>query len=481
MKNKLLYKTNDWNFELLKKADEQIARIARDELHLNTYPNQLEIISSDQMLDAYSSHGLPLMYEHWSFGKNFIQQSNSYRKGRTGLAYEIVINTNPVISYLMEENSMTMQTLVIAHAAYGHNHFFKNNYLFREWTDADAIVDYLSFAKSYIAKCEERYGAEETERTLDAAHSLMNYGIDRYRRPGKLSKEKQKHKDEERAKILLSQTDLVMDTFVEKNKQNDQTSEKIPSEPQENILYFLEKNSPVLKTWQREILRIVRKIAQYFSPQMQTKVMNEGWASFVHYYIMNRLWEKGMITDGNMLEVLHVHSSVLAQPSFDSKYYSGFNPYALGFDMFTDIRRMCENPTPEDRDYFPELVGKDWLTVCLSAVENFRDESFIKQFLSPHLMRKWKMFQLSDSEFDEEYSVASIHDGKGYERIKNSLAQNYSFSYRCPDIQVIDADMLNTRTLTLQYFPYSAMKLKNNFDSVLPFVRYLWGFDVKVV
>ena len=100
-----------------------------------------------------------------------------------GLAYEIVINSNPCIAYLMEENTMTMQALVIAHAAYGHNSFFKGNYLFRTWTNADAIVDYLLFARSYIAQCEERYGVDEVELLLDSCHALMNVGVDRYKRP----------------------------------------------------------------------------------------------------------------------------------------------------------------------------------------------------------------------------------------------------------------------------------------------------------
>ena len=110
------------------------------------------------MLDAYSSVGMPLFYKHWSFGKHFAYQEASYRKGLMGLAYEIVINSSPCISYLMEENTATMQTLVIAHAAFGHNHFFKNNYLFKQWTDADGILDYLEFAKGYVAQCEERHG-----------------------------------------------------------------------------------------------------------------------------------------------------------------------------------------------------------------------------------------------------------------------------------------------------------------------------------
>src|SRR3569623_1749281 len=135
------------------------------------------------MLDAYSSVGMPLFYKHWSFGKQFAFQEASYRKGLMGLAYEIVINSSPCISNLMEENTATMQTLAIAHAAFGHNHFFKNNYLFKQWTDADGILDYLEFAKNFIANCDERYGHTAVERTLDAAHSLMSHGV--YRYPGK--------------------------------------------------------------------------------------------------------------------------------------------------------------------------------------------------------------------------------------------------------------------------------------------------------
>ena len=157
--------------------------IARSELGLDIYPNQIEVITAEQMLDAYSSVGMPLFYKHWSFGKHFAHQEAFYRKGLMGLAYEIVINSSPCISYLMEENTATMQTLVIAHAAFGHNHFFKNNYLFKQWTDAEGILDYLDFAKSYVAQCEERHGRLAVEQTLDAAHALMSHGIDRY--PGK--------------------------------------------------------------------------------------------------------------------------------------------------------------------------------------------------------------------------------------------------------------------------------------------------------
>ena len=131
----------------IQRVHDAVEEIAHGELGLDIYPNQIEVINSEQMLDAYSSIGMPLFYKHWSFGKHFARNEALYRAGMQGLAYEIVINSNPCISYIMEENTATMQTLVIAHAAFGHNHFFKNNYLFKQWTDANGILDYLEFAK----------------------------------------------------------------------------------------------------------------------------------------------------------------------------------------------------------------------------------------------------------------------------------------------------------------------------------------------
>lgn len=479
--SKLLFDDNEWTFDKLKRAEDAIKKIAYEELKLDVYPNQIEIIGSDQMLDAYSSNGLPLMYNHWSFGKHFMQQEYSYRKGHQGLAYEIVINSNPCISYLMEENSMTMQTLVIAHAAYGHNHFFKNNYLFRQWTDAEGIVDYLAFAKKYITECEEKHGLEAVERTLDACHAIMDYGVDKYKRPTKPNKKQEIERQKDREAYVQQQANDLWRTLPpSKNKKTDDTEpEHFPKEPQENIMYFLEKHSPVLESWQREIVRIVRKISQYFYPQRQTKVMNEGWASFVHYFIMNRLWETGQINDGHYLEFIHSHSSVLTQLPYNHKYYHGYNPYALGFDMFTDIRRICTNPTDEDREYFPHLIGKDWLDTCLDAVRNYRDESFIAQFLSPALIRKWRLFEITNLEKDNFVTISGIQDARGYSQIRQSLSQQYSTTSRQPNIQVVNSNLKTTRKLNLKYTPVNNTRLDiYSKVKVSEHIKYLWGYDV---
>src|SRR5229473_7329413 len=349
----LLFTEMEWDFSTLDRTYKAIEEIALNDLKLDVYPNQIEIISSEQMLDAYSSLAMPLMYNHWSFGKLFAREEVLYRLGYSALAYEIVINSSPCISYLMEENTATMQTLVIAHAAFGHNHFFKNNYLFRQWTDAEGILDYLDFAKSYVAQCEERHGRLAVEQTLDAAHALMSHGIDRY--PGKKNldlRAEEKRAEERRAHEESVFNDLwrTVPTGPVKSAEllSTERRRKLLGLPQENILYFLEKVAPRLQPWQRELLRIVRHIAQYFYPQSQTKVMNEGTATYVHYRIMTRLHEQGRLSDGNFLEFLTSHTNVVFQPNFDDPRFSGFNPYALGFAMMQDIERIVSSPDDED-------------------------------------------------------------------------------------------------------------------------------------
>jgi spore cortex formation protein SpoVR/YcgB (stage V sporulation) len=449
------------------------------EYGLDTYPNQIEVITSEQMIDAYSSVGMPVGYHHWSFGKHFMTTQKSYKRGQMGLAYEIVINSNPCIAYLMEENTMTMQALVIAHACYGHNSFFKNNYLFRTWTDAEAILDYLVFARNYVAECEERYGEEAVEEILDSCHALMNYGVDRYKRPARLSMAKEQARQREREAYLQSQVNLLWRTLPAREAaKREQEAERFPPEPQENLLYFIEKHAPRLAPWQREIVRIVRKIAQYFYPQRQTQVMNEGWATFWHYTLLNHLYDEGRLTDGFMIEFLQSHTNVIYQPPFYSRAYGGINPYALGFNMFRDLRRICENPTEEDRRWFPDIAGGDWRKVLDFAMRNFKDESFIAQYLSPHLIREMRLFAVVDDDREEKLEVAAIHDEAGYLHLRRWLADQYNLGHREPNIQVWEVDLYGDRSLTLRHFMHDRRPLGDSTPEMLKHVARLWGYDV---
>jgi len=881
---------SDWTFELI----EQYHKVIRDTAErfgLDTYPNQLEIINAEQMMDAYASVGMPVNYRHWSYGKEFIATEKNYKRGHMGLAYEIVINSNPCISYLMEENTMAMQALVIAHAAYGHNSFFKGNYLFRMWTDAASIIDYLVYAKNYVAACEERHGLDAVESFLDSCHALQNHGVDRYRRPTRKSLAEELAERKDREAYAQLQVNDMWRTLPRREERAEEaaTAKRFPEEPQENLLYFIEKNAPLLEPWQREIVRIVRKVAQYFYPQRQTQVMNEGWACvtadtlivtdhglmpagelvetqfdgtvedgnrvvnwfshphrkrvrlrtrhgyelhggadhkvlvgdawvelqslkvgdgveirrgrsvfaqheaaidydtasrprlaevcarygvktgtfskwqskspslrvgaatllrlqacgrewqslksdpalpltlddtsslarrpatlgpdlaevlgqltgdgfvetthsgrinltsqdeelldffeqtmlscfgltaqrrpdrnhfnttvhcaalarvfvdslgiaqgagaagrktvlpiilqspknvvaaflrghfdtdgcvsvrdrqvilvskslallrteqllmlnmgivcsvrpqrdgthrlvisgsdlrlyaenigfrlsakrqalqtvlddtqwflkkedltviehiefdegpvvdfsvenshvykascfinhncFWHHRLLNQMYDDGWLTDGVMIEWLKSHTNVVYQPPVGHKAYSGINPYALGFAMYTDLKRICEAPTAEDRQWFPEIAGAPWLPTLDQAMRNYKDESFVGQFLSPKLMRELRLFSIVDDEKQSELEVAAIHDESGYKRVREALAHQYDLGSREPNIQVWNVNRRGDRSLTLRHFQHNDRPLHDTAQEVLKHVARLWGFGVQL-
>ena len=471
----------DWTFEKIHTVNEILAKQAKEKYGLDTFPNQLEIVSYEQMLDCYASVGLPIMYDHWSYGEAFLQYSTAYKKNHMGLAYEMVLNSNPCISYLMEQNTMLMQALVIAHAAYGHNHVYKNNFLFKEWTDPEGILDYMTYAKKYIKKCEEKYGLTEVESILDAAHALKLHGIDRYKRPSKLSIVEEEKRKEERDRYLESQINELWNFSVhkkEKTKNGDE--EKFPKEPQENILYFLEKNAPRLETWQREILRIVRKVAQYFYPQLggQTSLIHEGAATFFHYNLMRDLYDMGHITDGGWQEFIVSHTGVIRQDDHAAR----FNVYALGFAMFQDIERLSTQPTQEDKNWFK---GQQWVGNndpygnIRWAIANFRDESFILQFLSPTVMRRFKMFTILDNEELDYLEVTGIQNEEGYKLIRKNLASLSDISNSIPNISIIEVDRWGDRSMVLEHTIKNGKLLHDtNVNDTLNHLAYLWQYPV---
>jgi stage V sporulation protein R len=256
---------SEWTTPILEKFDAALIRHAQRN-GLVTFPVQYEVITADQMLDLCSTVGMPVHYAHWSFGKQLVSQERGYRKGLSGLAYEIVINTNPSLVYLMETNTLALQVLVMAHAAYGHNAFFRNNYLFQQFTQPDAILDYLKFANGYVVDCEQRYGWREVEKTLDCCHALSSYGVDRYRKPKSLSARRESERLAERLRFAERHFNPDYAYLFEKPKPAEGAEDAAPFEPQENLLYFIEKRAPKLAPWQRELVRIVRKVAQYFYP-----------------------------------------------------------------------------------------------------------------------------------------------------------------------------------------------------------------------
>jgi len=479
-KQRLLYTGSEWDVTLIERMWTTIEKLARTKFGLDPYPAQIEIITSEQMLNCYSSSAMPVMYPHWSFGKTFIQNEREYNKGMQGLAYEVVINTNPCIAYLMENNTATLMALVLSHASCGHSHFFKNNYLFKKWTDADTIVDYLKFSKNFIKKCEEKYGEKRVEHLLDSCHALQNHSIDKYKKPSALKGEMQRQKKKNWEEYFESTFNDLWRTVPQSREVTAEKKRNV-NFPEENILYFIEKHSPVLEEWEREIVRIVRKVSQYFYPQRQTQLLNEGFACFCHHMLMTEMHKQGMINDGSYIEFLQSHTNVVSQRSWESKYYSGINVYALGFAMLMDIKRMCIAPDAEDLKWFPDICNTPWLETILSIVENYRDESFVLQFLSPKIARQFKLFALKIQEGKGYLRVAATHDDDSFLQIRRTLSEQYDLSRAIPQIEITGVDWKGERWLSLEHRTKNKQRL--NYDDMKKTVEHvhkLWGFTVKM-
>jgi spore cortex formation protein SpoVR/YcgB (stage V sporulation) len=202
--------------------------------------------------------------------------------------------------------------------------------------------------------------------------------------------------------------------------------------------------------------------------------MNEGFASMTHYQILNVLHDQGLTTDGAHLEFLAMHANVLYQPAFDSRHYSGINPYAFGFAMLRDIQRMCEHPTDEDLRWFPRIRERRAQDLILESVEDFRDESFIRQWLSPRVIRDLHLFSIHDDRGDEDkMTVGAIHNERGYETIRENLADQYLRASMVPHLEVVSVDK-RTRTLGIEYNEHRGRKL-GNIGSMMPHLSRLWG------
>jgi stage V sporulation protein R len=146
--------------------------------------------------------------------------------------------------------------------------------------------------------------------------------------------------------------------------------------------------------------------------------------------------------------------------------------------MYNDIKRVCEDPTDEDRQWFPEIAGTPWLPVLDQAMRNYKDESFVGQFLSPKLMREFRLFAIKDDEKRSELEVAAIHDETGYRELRQALAHQYDLGSREPNIQVWNVNLRGDRSLTLRHFQHQDRPLADSATEVLKHVARLWGFGV---
>ena len=427
---------SDYALESLTIWDEKICEIARG-YGLDWYEIAYETINYHEMIGAMSYHGMPSHYSHWSYGKSFERTHFMYNTGNEGLPYELIINSDPSIAYLMLENPLYLQILIMAHCV-GHSDFFKNNRTFKE-TDADTVAMRFRSARNRIQSYIEdpSIGIEAVEKIIDACHTLQ-YQIDRRGRVRPNEKElREKYKK------------LVKEDKAGKWKEFN--LEKVPLEPEFDVLRFIMENSPKLSNWERDIIGIIHEESMYFMPQIRTKVMNEGWASFWHYKILHDL----DLPDEYHLPFLKTHNLVLRPWGLK------INPYHLGFEIFKRI----------ERDH--------GLDECFLAREVCNDESFIRQYLTEELARELNLFTYSKKGKGRsgDWTIDEImEDEESWEEIRKNLLMQVGGNM----IPIIYIEEMKDGELIMRH-EHDGRDLELDYaDSSIEMVRYLWKGPVKL-
>ena len=433
----------EYNLRTLEEWNEIIESKAR-EFGLNFYPQEFEIIGFNEMLGYEAYLGMPSKYPHWSYGKAYDKNKTLYSLNMTGLPYEMVINSDPCLAYLMKENTLLLQILTMAHV-YGHNDFFANNRMFTDGTKAKNVIEMFKLdaeiIRGYIN--DPSIGYEKVEKILDAAHAIR-YQIPRTVGIKELSEEELRNSiiadynsKKENKGILDIEEEIPFPDIS-----------KIPLEPCDDLLGFLIKYSS-LEEWAKNIIKIVKRETEYFIPQIETKIMNEGWASFWHYNILKSL----ELEDGLHFEFLKRHNDVVAP------IIGGLNPYYIGFTIFQDIEKR----------YGREKV--------FEVRKNERDSSFLRRYLTREICQELNLFQYAKKSFD--YIVKEVPDEDGWMEIRNYMADTCGVA-SIPYIRVVN---LNKRDLSLT--------IEHNFDGreleltyakeTLKYVQDLWGHKVTLL
>lgn len=412
------------------------------EFGLDYYPQEFEICNYEDMLSYEAYSGMPSRYPHWSFGKAWERKRTFYRYNLTGLPYEMVINSNPCLAYLMKENTLALQILTIAHV-YGHNDFFKNNRLFKDGTRAEYAVEmfksHANRISDYIA--DPSIGYARVERILDAAHALR---FQVYR----ISGEKHLSPDESKKRLM----DKYYQSEQNKNPKDKRKEaapnwDKVPLAPEEDILLFLMRHSR-LAEWEKDILNIVRSEVQYFIPQIETKIMNEGWASFWHYKILNHL----NLPQSLHLEFIKRHNQVIAS------HPGTLNPYHLGFKLFTKLDR----DTDDKRQIF-------------KIREQERDVSFLRRYLDEEMCRELHLFEFVKE--NRDYVVSEVSDEPGWEKIRDTLVMNVGMN----GIPVIKVKEIGTGNILYLDHEWDGRQLLQDYaHQTLKYMARLWGNKVRL-
>jgi stage V sporulation protein R len=445
----------------LDQAIEQIWDIATNKFGLDPFPVRFEIVPASVMYEV-GSYALPGRYSHWTFGKAYHRMKMMYDFGLSKI-YEVVINSNPSYAFLLETNSPIQNKMVIAHVL-GHVDFFKNNAYFSRTNRR--MVDEAAMHARRMADYEFKHGRKVVEELLDAVLSIEehidpNFFIKREARDRKREEEANRRRREGRYDDLFSEDELDAEGASAKGEDEDHKHKPSIEAPEKDLVYFLMKHSPVLEDWQRDIIAMLHDEMEYFVPQMQTKIMNEGFASIMHSRIMREM----NLSTSDHLEFAELHAGVV------SPHKGQLNPYYLGYKIFEDIEKRWDNPTKEEREMFGRSGGQGWEKVMeVRELEN--DISFLRNYLTEELCEDLDLFvyQLVD---EEEWTVSE----KNWQKVRDQLVANMT-NFGFPYIEVTDGDYDGNRELYLMH-RYEGVELDMKYArKTLEYVHKLWGRDV---
>lgn len=426
---------------------------------LACFPQEFEICDHTQMLGYMAYSGMPSHYPHWSYGKAYEKLKTLYDYGVSGLPYEMVINANPSLAYLMRDNSLLLQILTIAHV-YGHNDFFKNNFTFNTTRAEYTIATFKAHGNRIRTYVEDpSIGLEKVEAVLDAAHAVSlqcrrNLAV-RKRTPA-----------EQRAAVLdaAAPRDDPFQRVHRRAEYVEPELTRVPLEPDPDLLLFIRDYNPHLAEWQKDVLTIVHEEAQYFIPQIETKIMNEGWASYWHKRILDSL----DLPQDLQLEFIVRHNQVVRP------FPGGLNPYHLGFKVWEDIKRRYDEPTPEEA----EALGphRPSGTAQLFAVREVdRDVSFLRRHLTRELIRELNLFEYRTR--DDDLVVTHVADDEGWEQVKDTLVRSVGMG-SVPVLHIADGDFGGTRTLHIVHDHDGRDLLLESAEKTLAHVYRLWQREV---
>lgn len=426
--------------EVLEYAIAEIMEIA-DGFGLDYFPMRYEICPSD-MIYTFGAYGMPTRFGHWSFGKTFHKMKLQYDLG-LGKIYELVINSNPCYAFLLEGNSLIQNKMIVAHVL-AHCDFFKNNARFSA-TNRD-MIETMSATAQRIKQYELRYGSDQVEQFIDAVLAIQEH-ID----PGII---KPHHMDKRR------QTEHLIEVAKANAQENKEASPLFPPKPEKDIVWFIQEYSDTLEDWQRDIMSMLRNEMLYFWPQMETKIMNEGWASYWHQRIIREL----PLTSEETIEYAKLNSAVV-QPSTHT-----LNPYYLGLRIFEDIEKRYNQPTQEQQDRlgWKPNRGRDKM---FEVRELDSDTSFLRNYITKQLVDDLDLYI-----FEKKGTEWKITD-KAWEHVRDELV-NSRVNGGFPYIVVSDGNYMRNGELVLGH-QYQGTELDLKYlERTLPYVHTLWGKTV---